>query len=143
MMTNTAIATRRIPITDGGLAKLKERVKYLEAEIERITMLTERRKKVLGALRSAMASYGYDLDAVMADRCRERTLVDLRSIAWSIYKNETDYSCQQVAEDFGWNRATVFCAIRRADDLRGVDRNFADMYDSLHKAFTNAISNTN
>ena len=140
MTMNVAVMTRKEAYSDCRLAKLQKKVEFLQGEIERITMLTERKKRVLKALRSSMESCGYDLDSVMGAKCRERTLVDLRSIAWSIYKVETSYSCQQIAEDFGWDRTTIFCAIRRANELKKVDRNFADIYDTIFTAFKKAMT---
>ena len=103
-------------------------------------MMTERKKKILSALGVALDYCGYDLDAIMGTKCRERSLVDIRSIVWSIYKNETGCSCLQMAGDFNWDRSTIYCSINRAEELRRFDRNYADMYDSVHGAYINALA---
>ena len=122
------------------LATMTQTVERLQNEIKRVTMLTERKKQILGALHSAFEYCGYDLDAIMGAKCRERTIADLRSIAWAIYQDETRYSAQQLSLDFNWNRCTIFCAIKRANELRSIDRNFSDMYDAVHGAFINALT---
>ena len=127
-------------ISQDRLNWLKQRVESMQLEIEQLTMMTERRRAALGALRAALDYCGYDLSAIMGTKCRERSVVDIRSIAWAVYKAETGYSCQQLAQDFNWDRTTIYCSVRRANDLRRYDRNFSDMFDSVQGAFINALS---
>ena len=121
------IATSQLGQSDCGLAHIQERIKELQEQVEQIAMMTERKKVVLKALRMAVESFGYDLDAIMASKSRERNLVDIRSIVWTIYKDELGCSCMQMAPDFNWDRCTIYYCIRRSEGLRDYDRNFADM----------------
>ena len=132
------VATQRY--YERSVTQMKRIVEKLQDEIKRVTMMTKRKKQILVALHSAFEYCGYDLDAFMGTKCRERTITDLRSIAWTIYQDSTRYSAQQIALDFGWNRCTIFCSIKRARELRELDRNFADMFDSVHGAFINALA---
>lgn len=119
---------------------IQGKIDRLQEQMRKVTIMTIRKRKVFSALRSSLEYCGYDLDALMATKCRERTLTDLRAIVWAIYQDEMSYSYPQVALDFNWNRSTVFSGIRRARILRESDRNFCDMYDSVHGAYINALS---
>ena len=101
--------------------------------------ITTRKRMIMRALRFAMEYCGHDLDAVMGTKSRLRPIVDIRSIAWAVYHAETNYSFREVANDFGWDRVTVFSAIKRANELRNYNRNFSDTYDSFYGAFMDAF----
>lgn len=124
---------------EGQIIQLQQKISDLQMEVKMVTMMTERKKRVLEALRTAVAYYGYDMDALMATKCRERTIADLRAIVWTIYQEETKYSTSQLSVDFGWNRCTIFTAVKRAKELRSLDRNFCDIYDSINDAFNNVL----
>lgn len=103
-------------------------------------MMTERKRKIIDALRSAVDYCGYDFDTVMSKGSRQRIYSDLRSIIWSIYQEQTGLNFRKVGDDFDWGYTTVFYATERVKDFRKVDRDFADMYDSLYGAYVNAYS---
>ena len=119
---------------------MRKQVQHRHRVSPRVMIMTDRKRRIFDALNAALEYCGYNLDALMAEKCRERLFADLRAIVWHIYQSETNYSSQQISEDFNWNRGTIFSAVRRANDLRGVDRNFTDMYDSIHGAYINAYS---
>ena len=102
--------------------------------------MTERKRKIIDALRGALNYCGYNYDEVVSKKSRQRIYSDLRSIIWSIYQTEADLPFKQVGIDFDWDRITVYHALARAKDFRKVDRNFADMYDSIYGAYLNAYS---
>ena len=103
-------------------------------------MMTERKRKIMDALALALDYCGYDFNEVVSKKSRQRIFSDLRSIIWSIYQEETELPFRQVGMDFNWDRVTVYHAMARAKDFRKVDKNFADMYDSVYGAFLNAYS---
>ena len=103
-------------------------------------MITERKRRIIEALRGALDYCGYDLDTVIDKKSRARIYSDLRSIIWTIYQSETNQSFERISQDFHWDRVTIFCAVERAKTFRQVDPNFADMYDSVYGAYLNQCS---
>ena len=103
-------------------------------------MMTERKKRIIDSLRTAVEYCGYDWGVVMDKRSRGLVYCDLRAIVWSIYRDQTEQPFQRIALDFGRDRVTIFSAVDRAKRFRKVDRNFADMYDSVYGAFLNAYA---
>lgn len=102
--------------------------------------MTERKKRIIDSLRTAVEYCGYDWEVVMNKHSRGLVYCDLRAIVWSIYREQTEQPFQRIALDFGRDRVTIFSAVDRAKRFRKVDRNFADMYDSVYGAFLNAYS---
>lgn len=96
---------------------------------------------ILGNLREALSFCGYDLDEVMGSKVRKRAYADLRSIVWYIYCTERGVGPSAAARVFDWNRCTIHCAVARVPDLRQTDREFSDMFDSIHGAFLSYASN--
>ena len=107
MMLNVAINTWQEAYSDCGRAQLKKKVSCLKKEIKKITMLTERKKRVLKALHSAMEVYGVDLDAIMGTKCRERKLVDLRSIAWTMFSTSWVFRSVRIRITGSWQSGSI------------------------------------
>lgn len=95
----------------------------------------------MGNLREALSFCGYNLDEVMGSKMRKRTYADLRSIVWYIYCTEKGVGPSAAARVFDWNRCTIHCAIARVPDLRQTDREFSDMFDSIHGAYLSYARN--
>lgn len=83
-------------------------------------------------LREAVNMCGYDFDDIVSTHTNRQIYTDLRSIIWAILKDETGDECRVIGNRFGWNRSTVFCAIRKARDLKDYDRKFRSLYDSIY-----------
>lgn len=83
-------------------------------------------------IHEAMALCGYDLDEVMTNRTRKRKYVDLRSVAWGLYSEETGCSPGAVGRAFGWDRCTVRYSIKKARILTKIDREYRNLYDAIY-----------
>ena len=90
---------------------------------------------VMSDLRSALDYCGYDLDEVMRTKSRKRIYSDLRSIVWTIYCGAQNVTAGQASRAFGWDRATIYCAMARVQGLRKSDKVYADMYDAIFGAY--------
>jgi hypothetical protein len=89
----------------------------------------------MGNIRKALGFCGYDLDEVMHNKTRKRMYADLRSIVWYIYCTERNISPGDASRAFGWNRATIHCALARVEALKHTDRVFCDLYDAISGAY--------
>ena len=107
------------------------------SEIER---LHAKKKATIEALRSSLEYCGYDFDSAFDTKSRKRFLTDIRSIVFDIYQKTMSYSYAQIGIDFNWNRGAVKQAIIKANDLRGSDRAYTDLYDAIEGAYINAVA---
>lgn len=98
--------------------------------------------KMIDNLRQALAECDYDLEDIMNDRTRRREYVDLRSITWYIYQEASCCSPGQISRVFGWNRTTVYSALRRVEELHRMDSRFRSLYDRIHSQYAKSLENT-
>ena len=94
--------------------------------------------KIVEDLRFALGYCGYNLDEIMTSRRRTRIYADLRAIVWSIYQSERSCSSGQVGRAFGWDRATIYCALRRNRQLLRVDKEYVSLYDMIYGYYQQA-----
>lgn len=96
--------------------------------------------KTVDGLRFALEFCGYDFDDVMTNRTHKREYADLRSIVWSIYQSELCRTTGQVGRAFGWGHATIYCALKRAKELRKVDPAFNAKYDMIYGYYSQKMA---
>lgn len=94
--------------------------------------------KTIKAIGVALSDNGYSLEEIFGTKCRDRRHADMRAIVWKLYQEDLYRSPSQIARVFGWNRATIYCAIIRANKLCKYDRSFAELYSDINKSFQEA-----
>ena len=103
-------------------------------------IMTPRKMRIMQALRDALEYCGYDMTELLGNKTHRRIYADLRAIIFSVYKTATQATELQLRYDLGWDRTTIWYSIRKAEELRKADINFADMYDSIEGAFHDALA---
>lgn len=105
--------------------------------VERVLAgLNPRVRQLLGAapvaaiVADAAALAGVAVADVLSDR-RERDIARVRFAAIWVARNATDYTLQRIATRLGRDHTTIIYALRRADHLRAVDREFEALTDEL------------
>ena len=91
-------------------------------------------------IKYAVEMCGYDFREIIRNHTRKRTYVDVRSVIFELCQAETGAMPKEIGNKFGWHRCTVYYSIGKAKELREYDKQFRDMYDSIHSYYIMAES---
>ena len=95
---------------------------------------------VLDALDKAVQEvFGNNLEHFFVPS-RKREICDVRMIALKIFRDETEYSYQQIGRFLGKHHTTIIHNIKCANNYIGTDKKFSHDYNLLFRTFKKFLS---
>ena len=95
---------------------------------------------VLDALDNAMREvFGNNLEHFFSPS-HKREICDVRMMILKIFRDETEYSYQQIRRFFGKHHTTIIHNVRWANNYISTDKKFAHDYELLLKTFQKFLS---